>query len=329
MRRIIACLLLNSLLLFNARAQFGYEINPGGTTVTITNYEGPPAVVIPSTIDGLEITSIGPYAFAEAEITSVIIPYDVTNIGEAAFGGCDSLTNVNIPESVTTIAYGAFIGAGLTSLILPDSATNIGPFAFDGCPITNLTIPLSATSIESNEFSGSDLTNVTIPSGVTNIAFHAFESCWYLTSVFFAGDSPAVDSTAFLNQVRYGFEEHEISNYYTATAYYLPGTTGWPQFMSNTLIAATEGAPTNVFVPAMLWNPTIQATETNFGIQNGQYGFDVTASTNIPIAIEACDDLVQSNWIVLKRLALTNGLFHFSEPFQSNAPARFYRIGFP
>ncbi len=47
------------------------------------------------------------------------------------------------------------------------------------------------------------------------------------------------------------------------------------------------------------------------------------------IAIEACDDLSQSNWVVLKRLTLTNGLYHFGEPFNTNNAARFYRIGFP
>jgi len=79
----------------------------------------------------------------------------------------------------------------------------------------------------------------------------------------------------------------------------------------------------------VLWDPVIQASGTNFGVQNGQYGFDITASTNLPIAIEACDDLTLSNWVVLQRLTLTNGLYHFSEPFVSTNPARFYRIGFP
>ena len=105
--------------------------------------------------------------------------------------------------------------------------------------------------------------------------------------------------------MRYGFDDNEISNYYVATAYYLPGTTGWAQFSSNTLMAATYGGPTNVFVPAVLWNPVIQATGTNFGVLNGQYGFDIIATTNLPIAVEACDDLSQSNWVVLNRLTLT------------------------
>jgi hypothetical protein len=142
------------------------------------------------------------------------------------------------------------------------------------------------------------------------------------------GSAPAVDNTAFQN-IDVGMFQNTY--YYSATAYYLPGTTGWAEFSSNTVIPPSDNYPitTNVFMPAVLWNPTIEASGANFGIQNGQYGFDIVASTNLPIAIEACDDLTLSNWVVLQRLTLTDGLYHFSEPFVPTNPARFYRIGFP
>jgi hypothetical protein len=137
-----------------------------------------------------------------------------------------------------------------------------------------------------------------------------------------------VDNTAFANFYRDQSTGEDVQ-YYITTAYYLPGTTGWAEFSSNTIIYSNRYQPTTVSVPTVLWNPTIQATGTNFGIQGDQYGFDITATTNLPIAIEACDDLSQSDWVVLKRLTLTNGMFHYSEPFDTNKPARFYRIGFP
>jgi hypothetical protein len=144
----------------------------------------------------------------------------------------------------------------------------------------------------------------------------------------FTGNAPAVLPTSFeqviVNPVG------SDTDYCVATAYYLPGTTGWAEFSSNTTMTPSEyNVTSNIFVPAVLWNPAIQATGTNVGIQNGQYGFGVTGTTNLPIAIEACDDLSQSNWVVLQRLSLTNGLFHFTEPLQSNTPIRFYRIGAP
>lgn len=66
-------------------------------------------VVIPSTMDGLPVTSIGESAFARCtELTSVAIPESVTSIGDLAFYGCSKLTSVTIPQSVTSIGHSAF-----------------------------------------------------------------------------------------------------------------------------------------------------------------------------------------------------------------------------
>ncbi len=93
--------------------------------------------------------------------------------------------------------------------------------------------------------------------------------------------------------------------------------------------AAPPKYPTNIFVPAILWNPTIQATGPDFGVQSNQFGFDITGTTNIPIVVQVSTNLAQPVWVPLQSLTLTNGLVHFSEPFQTNNPGRFYRIGAP
>ena len=49
---------------------------------------------------------------ANKNITEVVIPDSVTQIGEYAFDGCRSLTSVVIPDSVTEIGCGAFVWAG-------------------------------------------------------------------------------------------------------------------------------------------------------------------------------------------------------------------------
>jgi hypothetical protein len=85
-----------------SQAQFSYTTNNG--TITITGYTGADAnVVIPSTIVGLAVTSIGSKAFSGTDgITGVTIPNSVTSISYAAFNDCTGLTDVTIPNSVTT-----------------------------------------------------------------------------------------------------------------------------------------------------------------------------------------------------------------------------------
>jgi hypothetical protein len=61
-----------------------------------------------------------------------------TIISDYAFECCNSLTDVNIPNSVTTIGQGAFCECdSLTNVIIPNSVTSIGIGAFGTC--TSLT----------------------------------------------------------------------------------------------------------------------------------------------------------------------------------------------
>ncbi len=95
---------------------------------------------IPTSLKEVIITepckTIGPRAFASwcESITNIIIPNSVTSIGYIAFGWCTSLTSITIPDSVTSIGESAFIGCtSLTNIIIPNSVTSIGESAFAGC----------------------------------------------------------------------------------------------------------------------------------------------------------------------------------------------------
>ena len=73
-------------------------------------------------------------AYDNENIKKVVIEDGVTSIGEYAFSGCRSLTDITIPGSVTSIGEGAFRNCiGLTSISIPKSVTSIGNFAFYGC----------------------------------------------------------------------------------------------------------------------------------------------------------------------------------------------------
>ncbi len=105
----------------------------------------------------IEIVKIGPNVeylppgfIAGSLVTEVNIPNSVTSIGESAFSGCTGLDSIDIPNSVTSIGDRAFSGCtGLDSIDIPNSVTSIGDMAFSGCSglSGSLTIPKSLTKI--------------------------------------------------------------------------------------------------------------------------------------------------------------------------------------
>ena len=78
--------------------------------ITIAGYSGTSTeVIIPETINGHSVTSIGEGAFSDcSSLTSIEIPNSVTSIGSSAFYYCSSLTSIVIPSSVTSIGFYAF-----------------------------------------------------------------------------------------------------------------------------------------------------------------------------------------------------------------------------
>ena len=167
-----------------------FFIRNGGSITELTNYAkglNLATLTIPSTIDGVAITSIGEGAFAGCTgLTSVTIGNGVTSIGRSAFSGCTNLTSVTIPSSVRNIGNYAFQSCiGLTSITIPNSVTSIGDNAFFYCTgLTSITIPDSVTIIGEGAFSRcTGLTSVTIPNSVTSIDSWAFSWCTGLTSI--------------------------------------------------------------------------------------------------------------------------------------------------
>jgi uncharacterized repeat protein (TIGR02543 family) len=179
-----------------------YEYTISNNQVTITRYTGDGRdIVIPSTIEGLPVTSIGDWTFMGCfGLTSVEIPDNVTSIGEQAFSDCHNLTGVVIGDGVTSIGDFAFMGCfGLTSVEIPDSVTSIGEQAFSDCHnLTGVVIGDGVTSIGDFAFMGcSGLTSVIIPNSVTSIGRGAFSSCHGLTNVTIPNSVTSIGSQAF------------------------------------------------------------------------------------------------------------------------------------
>lgn len=115
------------------------------------------------------------------------VVYNVQYIGYGAFGECEELSSVAIPNSVTSIDPFAFCNCtSLTSVDIPNSVTHIGSSAFYACTsLTSVAIPNSVIQIGSSAFEGcSGLSNISLTEGLEKIDYAAFAYCTSLTSLF-------------------------------------------------------------------------------------------------------------------------------------------------
>ena len=90
-------------------------------------------VNVPAEVSGKPITKIMDSAFYRTDITEVILPDSVTEIGRLAFEACSSLTKVDFGWGVVSIGEKAFCDTAITRLELPDATRSIGAYAFSAC----------------------------------------------------------------------------------------------------------------------------------------------------------------------------------------------------
>jgi hypothetical protein len=280
--------------------------------------------------------------FPDGKSGSYDIPESVIAIGERAFQHCPNVTRITVPGGVNSIDRYAFVHcSGLLGIDV--SPANAVFSSADGVLFNKITstliqfpggragdyvVPGSVTTIAKYAFAYNHrLHSVVISSGVTHIGESAFYSCRKLQTIRFGETVTSIDEFAFydcraLTDVYFEgnlplmYPDSFPVNFKFVVFYYLPGATGW-----------TIQIP---FVNETVWLPKMQTDDSMFGVNNGEFGFNISWAKDLVVAVEASDDLDNPNsWETLETIPLTDGAGHFSDPDWASHPNRFYRLRMP
>ena len=134
---------------------------------------------------------IGNYAFSDcAKIVSVVMP-KIEKIGEGAFsrystfGGAPIFTAVVLPDTLTFIGDGAFLGCEkLSEITIPSSVSSLGDYTFAYCLLLEtVNLPDIIEKIGLYTFAGCEYLEFINLENIKEVSDYAFTSCVYLENI--------------------------------------------------------------------------------------------------------------------------------------------------
>ena len=191
-----AAMLFGSVAMFGGIASAAYkkegfltfQIEGDGAVLIKCDESATGEITVPAAIGGVPVKRI-----ASAELLGGRF---------GAFGSCEGITKLNLPDSITQIDDAAFIYCSkLAEINIPAGVMEIGSNCFDGCEsLKKIDIPDGVKSIGNNAFAGcKSLEEITIPEGVTSIDFYAFLDCINLEKVKIPESIKEISYRAFYN----------------------------------------------------------------------------------------------------------------------------------
>jgi surface protein len=176
------------------------------------NHYSTSSVTLPNTIRIIESA-----AFANTDLSSLIIPENVTELGPrvvARTGGIvDHDTHTvngftlfynaeNANCGYNQFNRGIFYLGNDCEVIIGQNVEHIPDFFISGSEIQSIHIPSNVTSIGEYAFSGcTGLTSITLPSGITSIGEAAFQNCTGISTVVACMTTPpSIEANVFPNR---------------------------------------------------------------------------------------------------------------------------------
>ena len=188
---------------------------PDGTTgIAAEAFDGCTSLTdfqLPSALE-----SIGGYAFQNCAL-AFKGKLDLSNvkgsIGIGAFKGCTGITGVSFGTELTSISSAAFSGCPLTEIVVPDSVTSIGEKAFEGSKPVHVTLPFTGLSPNGSTdfcsfkyiFSGLSSEAGDVPETIRSVTItkqteakaYAFRNCAQITTIRYPDETTSIRTYAF------------------------------------------------------------------------------------------------------------------------------------
>lgn len=232
------------------------------------------------------INTIGRFAFARSNISTVVIPEGVTHIGYGAFYHCDDLSSVSFPSSVKTIDEYAFENTPFISNVASLADGNGYIIVGDGVLLAytgvggDIVIPGNVKHISGGCFKdNSSITGVSMPDSVEDIGSDAFRGCASLERVNLGNGVKHIGDRAFMGCPVNGFRI--------------------PASVETIGLRAIDYAQTNktdesrvVIFEGTL--PTITADETSRRLSNAQYRADVLHNVLFAVVDSSINDFANT-----------------------------------
>ncbi len=222
-----------------------YSVITRPNSISTTNNQNmgiPYSKYVVSARIGNNVTQISQWCFSKCmNLQYVTIPNDIVfNIGGYIFYQCNSLKQITVPSSNTTIANNIFENCySIKSIAIPNTITNIGNSSFNKChELKALTMSNSITSIGTsaicnchnletlilskniigslNSVFGQNykIKHISIPNGITDITYLYFTNNYLLESVTFPSNITSIS-----------YSSNPFTRCYSLKSVVLPNTT--------------------------------------------------------------------------------------------------------